>query len=118
MEDILFTSRVDVGCGIDVHKDLIVATIQRGNTVVATKEFDGFTVSLESLRAWCKDECVTHIAMESTGVYWKPVFNILEDDFEILLVNARHVKNVPGHKTDKKDSKWLSKLLVSGLLNG
>ncbi|CDN30421.1 Mobile element protein [Mucinivorans hirudinis] len=118
MEEILFTPYIGVGCGIDVHKDLIVATIQRGNEVVGTKEFDGFTVSLESLRDWCKDEGVTHIAMESTGVYWKPVFNILEDDFEVLLVNARHVKNVPVHKTDKKDSKWLSKLLVSGLLKG
>jgi transposase len=56
--------------------------------------------------------------MESTGVYWKPVFNVLEADFEIMLVNARHVKNVPGHKTDKKDSRWLSKLLLSGLLKG
>ena len=56
--------------------------------------------------------------MESTGVYWKSVFNILEDDFEVILVNARHVKNVPGHKTDKKDSRWLSKLLLSGLLRG
>jgi transposase len=57
--------------------------------------------------------------MESTGIYWKPVFNILEDDaFEIILVNARHVKNIPGHKTDKKDSAWLSKLLLSGLLKG
>ena len=54
--------------------------------------------------------------MESTGVYWKPVFNILEENFEIILVNARHVKNVPGHKTDKKDSAWLSKLLLTGLL--
>ena len=58
------------------------------------------------------------MAMESTGVYWKPVFNVLEEDFEILLVNARHVKNVPGHKTDKADSIWLSKLLLSGLLKG
>ena len=55
---------------------------------------------------------------QSTGVYWKPVFNILEGDFEILLVNARHVKNVPGHKTDKRDSRWLTKLLLSGLLKG
>lgn len=54
--------------------------------------------------------------MESTGVYWKPVFNILEEDFEIILVNARHIKNVPGHKTDKNDSVWISKLLLSGLL--
>ena len=58
------------------------------------------------------------MAMESTGVYWKPVFNVLEADFDIMLVNARHVKNVPGHKTDKKDSRWLSKLLLSGLLKG
>jgi transposase len=70
------------------------------------------------LRDWCKAEEVTHIAMESTGVYWKPVFNVLEEDFEVILVNARHVKNVPGHKTDKKDSRWLSKLLLSGLLKG
>jgi hypothetical protein len=57
--------------------------------------------------------------MESTGIYWKPVYNVLEDDaFEIILVNARHVKNIPGHKTDKKDSAWLSKLLLSGLLKG
>ncbi|MNQ87866.1 Transposase [compost metagenome] len=56
--------------------------------------------------------------MESTGIYWKPLFNILEEDFEIILVNARHIKNVPGHKTDKKDSVWISKLLLSGLLKG
>jgi transposase len=61
---------------------------------------------------------ITHVAMESTGVYWKPVYNILESDFEILLVNARHIKNVPGQKTDKKDSKWITKLLLSGLLKG
>jgi hypothetical protein len=52
------------------------------------------------------------------GFYWKPVFNVLGDDFQILLVNARHIKNVPGHKTDKKDSRWLAKLLLSGLLKG
>jgi len=56
--------------------------------------------------------------MESTGIYWKPIYNVLGDDFEILLVNARHVKNVPGHKTDKRDSRWLAKLLLSGLLRG
>jgi ribosome small subunit-dependent GTPase A len=73
---------------------------------------------LIELKDWCKSNNVTHIAMESTGIYWKPLFNILEEDFEIILVNARHVKNVPGHKTDKKDSVWLSKLLLSGLLKG
>lgn len=118
MEEIKFTQVVSVGCGIDVHKDIIVATIQKGNDILETREYNAFTSSLKSLRDWCKEEKVTHVAMESTGVYWKPVFNILEDDFEILLVNARHVKNVPGHKTDKKDSRWLSKLLLSGLLKG
>jgi transposase len=107
---------VETGCGLDVHKDIIVGTISRGNQSFETREFGADTSSLTSLRDWCKQAGVTHIAMESTGIYWKPVFNILEEDFEILLVNARHVKNVPGHKTDKKDSAWLSKLLLSGLL--
>jgi len=70
------------------------------------------------LKEWLKKHGISHIAMESTGVYWKPIFNVLGDDFVILLVNARHVKNVPGHKTDKKDSRWLAKLLLSGLLKG
>ena len=61
---------------------------------------------------------ITHLAMESTGVYWKPIFNILEDSFEVMLVNARHVKNVPGRKTDVKDSEWFCKLLRSGLVRG
>ena len=118
MEEIRFEQKVKVGCGIDVHKDLIVATIQKGNDQIATREFAAYTSSLESLRDWCKEEGVTHVAMESTGIYWVPVFNVLEEYFEILLVNVRHVKNVPGHKTDKKDSAWLSKLLLSGLLKG
>lgn len=118
MGAILFEQIVGVGCGIDVHKDLIVATIRSSNKDYETREFTSYTSSLRSLRDWCKSKGVSHVAMESTGVYWKPVFNILESDFEIILVNARHVKNVPGHKTDKKDSIWLSKLLLSGLLKG
>lgn len=115
---ISFTQIVQVGCGIDVHQNLMVATIRKSNEAYETRSFDGYTSSLTELREWCKKEGVTHVAMESTGIYWKPVFNILEEDFEIILVNARHVKNVPGHKTDKKDSVWLSKLLLSGLLKG
>jgi transposase len=118
MQAIYFNQVVSSGCGIDVHKDNIVATIRKSNDEFETRDFDSYTSSLKSLRDWCKTEGVTHIAMESTGIYWKPVFNVLEKDFEILLVNARHVKNVPGHKTDKKDSRWLSKLLLSGLLKG
>lgn len=116
--EIRFQQVVHVGCGIDVHQNLIVATVRSSDADYETQSFDGYTSSLTALRDWCKSKGVSHVAMESTGVYWKPVFNILEEDFEIILVNARHVKNVPGHKTDKKDSVWLSKLLLSGLLKG
>jgi len=115
---IQFDQVVERGAGMDVHKDIIVVTIQGKGIKTVTKSFAAFTSSLIKLREWLKKHGVTHIAMESTGVYWKPVFNVLGDDFELLLVNARHVKNVPGHKTDKKDSRWLAKLLLSGLLRG
>jgi transposase len=118
METVKFEQLISVGCGIDVHKDVIVATIRKSNKDYQTRSFRAFTSSLTELRDWCKSEGVTHIAMESTGIFWKPLFNILEEDFEIILVNARHIKNVPGHKTDKKDSIWISKLLLSGLLKG
>lgn len=117
-ETVKFNQVVKCGCGIDVHQQVIVATVRHKDSEEETREYDAYTSSLTSLREWCKSEGVTHIAMESTGIYWKPVFNILEKDFEIILVNARHVKNVPGHKTDKKDSRWISKLLLSGLLKG
>lgn len=115
---IQFPQVVKIGCGIDVHQNLIVATVRRSDEDYETRSFDAYTSSLTALREWCKTEGVTHVAMESTGIYWKPVFNILEEAMEIILVNARHVKNIPGHKTDKKDSVWLSKLLLSGLLKG
>jgi transposase len=118
MKEIQFEQLITVGCGIDVHKDVIVATIRKSSKDYETRSFQGFTSSLIELSDWCKAEQVSHIAMESTGIYWKPLFNIFEEDFEIILVNARHIKNVPGHKTDKKDSVWISKLLLSGLLKG
>jgi len=111
-----FDQLIKRGCGIDVHKHLIVATIKGEGIREETRSYDGFTGSLEQLRDWLKENGITHVAMESTGVYWKPVFNILEEDFKVILVNARHIKNVPGHKTDKKDSKWIAKLLLCGLL--
>lgn len=117
-EHISFEQVIERGCGIDIHKSILVATIRGLGITEETRTFDGFTQSIESLRDWLKEKGITHVAMESTGVYWKPVYNILESDFEILLVNARHIKNVPGHKTDKKDSKWITKLLLSGLLKG
>jgi transposase len=118
MKTVQFNQFISVGCGIDVHKEILVATIRRSDESFETRNFSSFTNSIKGLGAWCKAEGVSHIAMESTGIYWKPVFNILEADFEIILVNARHIKNVPGHKTDKKDSIWISKLLLSGLLKG
>ena len=113
-----FEQVVERGCGMDVHKETVVVTIQGKGIKSVTKSYSTFTSSLIKLKEWLKKHGITHIAMESTGVYWKPVFNVLGDDFVILLVNARHVKNVPGHKTDKKDSRWLVKLLLSGLLKG
>lgn len=113
-----FEQIVERGCGIDVHKKVLVATIRGTDLQEQTNSFEGFTENIEALRDWLKENKVTHVAMESTGVYWKPVFNILEADFEVILVNARHIKNVPGRKTDKADSKWITKLLLSGLLRG
>ena len=87
-----------------------------GIYTLQTRSFGAFTQDIEELAKWLRTHQVTHVAMESTGVYWKPVFNVLGQEFEILLVNARHIKYVPGHKTDKKDSEWLVKLLLAGLL--
>ncbi len=111
-----FAQLVSRGCGLDVHKDVLVATIQGQGLRAQTRSFGAFTQDIEELADWLRTHQVTHVAMESTGVYWKPVFNVLGEAFEILLVNARHIKHVPGHKTDKKDSEWLVKLLLAGLL--
>jgi transposase len=113
-----FEQVIEKGCGLDVHKEIVVAAVRGKGVKIETKTYSTFTSSLKEMKEWLKSLGITHIAMESTGVYWKPVFNILEDAFEILLVNARHLKNVPGRKTDKADSRWISKLLISGLLKG
>lgn len=111
-----FEQVVQRGCGMDVHKESVVATVSGSGIKIETRTFSTYTNDLYKLKDWLNELGITHVAMESTGIYWKPVFNILEEDFEILLVNARHIKNVPGHKTDKKDSRWIAKLLLSGLL--
>ena len=118
-QEIAFEEVVERGCGLDVHKKEIVATV--GGTCIEseTRTFQSTTRSLTELKEWLLALGVTHVAMESTGVYWKPVMNILEPGgFSIMVVNARHIKYVPGHKTDKKDSAWICKLLRAGLLKG
>ncbi len=117
MEDIVeFEQVVEKGCGLDVHRDNVVATIRGNGIKTQTMEFRTYTSSLILLRNWLLKHGITHVAMESTGVYWKPIYNILGDHFQILLVNPRHTKNVPGRKTDMNDSQWLAKLLIAGLL--
>lgn len=111
-----FEQIIERGCGLDVHEKNVVATIDGIGIKRETRTFDTFTSSLKELADWLFENRITHVAMESTGVYWKPIFNILDDNFYIVLVNARHLKSVPGRKTDKIDSQWICKLLLSGLL--
>jgi len=117
MEQITFDQVVSKGCGLDVHQKVVVATIDGEGIRKVTREFGTFTSSLTELRDWLLEQGITHVAMESTGVYWKPVYHVLEPTgMKVWIVNARHIKYVPGHKTDKKDSAWLCKLLLAGLL--
>lgn len=111
-----------VCCGLDVHKKKVSACLlyfnDEGKTQIEIKEFETFTDDLYNLRQWLIEHECPIVAMESTGIYWHPVYNILEGHLEVILVNARHIKNVPGRKTDIKDSKWLAGLLRHGLLKG
>jgi len=107
---------IDKGCGLDVHKGTVAACVMGSGIKKEIRTFRTMTGDLCKLKEWLSEKGITHVAMESTGPYWKPVFNILEDSFEVILVNARHIKNVPGRKTDVKDSEWICKLLRSGLL--
>ena len=102
-------------CGVDVHTKTVVAClIKQGKKQVRT--FSTMTDDLLAMSDWLVAEGCTHVAIESTGVYWKPVFNLLEGVLEVILVNARHVKAVPGRKTDVRDCEWLADLLRHGLL--
>jgi transposase len=115
MEEIL-----DKCCGLDVHRDTITACVMIGNGRQKSKHiktFSTFTSDIEELANWLKSFSIYHVAVESTGIYWKPIFNVFDGDFDVILVNAQHVKNVPGKKTDVKDSEWLCKLLKCGLLS-
>jgi transposase len=109
-------------CGLDVHKKVIVACLRilndDGTLLKQVRTFATTTRALLHMSDWLTANGCTHVAMESTGVYWKPVYNLLEGSFELLLVNAKHMKAVPGRKTDVKDSEWIAELLQHGLLKG
>jgi transposase len=106
--------------GLDIHKETVVACVRhmsRGKVKTEVRTFATMTGTLLDLSAWLATEQVTHIAMEATGVYWKPVWHILSDgEFHLVLANAAHVKNVPGRKTDVKDAEWLADLMAHGLM--
>jgi transposase len=109
-------------CGLDVHKRTVVACLltsgEQGPPQKEVRTFGTMTTDVLALAEWLAGAGCTHVAMEGTGVYWLPIWNLLEDRFTLLLVNARHVKAVPGRKTDVKDAEWLADLLRYGLLRG
>jgi transposase len=107
--------------GLDVHKDVLVACVRVADGAKVKQEvqsFDTTTKGLLDLVDWLTERQCTHVAMEATGVYWKPVWHILEGSFELVLANAMHIKNVPGRKSDVNDATWISNLLAHGLIQG
>lgn len=111
---------VERGCGLDVHQATVVACFlvvgSGGRAHKQIRTFGTTTRELRSLREWLLSQGCTQVGMESTGIYWKPVYAILEGAFEIVIANAQHVKKVPGRKTDVKDAEWIAELLCHGLL--
>lgn len=115
-------------CGLDIHKESIVACVLKGRIEAGykprseLKEFGTQLKDLNALRKWLEEHDCHYVAMESTGIYWQPVYAVLEtglqDEMHLLVVNARHMKNVPGKKTDMRDAEWIATLLRAGLLKG
>ena len=107
-------------CGLDVHKDTIAACVrwteETGESHKENRVFGTTTQELEKLAGWMEQHQVRQVAMESTGVYWRPVWNVLEGRFEVRLANAQHIRNLPGKKTDRKDGEWIAKLLQYDLV--
>ena len=107
-------------CGLDVHQASVVACVLVGQPgkkpIKEIRTFGTMTADLLALKAWLSEHGCTHVAMESTGVYWLPVYLILEGHFELIVGNATHIKNVPGRKTDVKDSEWIANLCRHGLI--
>lgn len=108
-------------CGLDILNQMIVACLlilgTDGRLKKETRTFSTMMEGLLALLDWLKSNKCTNVAMESTGVYWKPIYNILEGEVEVMLVNAQHIKSVPGRKTDVKDAEWIASLLQHGLLS-
>jgi transposase len=113
---------IEQGCGLDVHKKTVTACVRvpgpRGERAQHIRTFGTTTEELLGLRDWLQSHRVTHVAMESTGVYWKPIFYVLEDAFTCVLANAAQIAQVPGRKTDVKDCAWIAQLLEHGLIRG
>jgi transposase len=122
VEEAAMERQIERGAGLDVHRDTVATCVRvpgaDGERTQHVRTFGTTTAELGALREWLQAHQVTHVAMESTGVYWKPVFYALEDAFTCLLVNAAHIKQVPGRKTDVLDCIWIAELLEHGLLRG
>jgi transposase len=107
--------------GLDVHKDTVVGCVRssaEGKVAQEVRTFSTTTAGLTALSEWLTSHGCTHVAMEATGVYWKPVWHVLEGRFELVLANAMHIRNVPGRKTDVNDATWIADLLAHGLIRG
>src|SRR5579871_6271724 len=105
--------------GLDVHRDTVVACVRiaaNGKVLQEVKTFGATTKELMALSEWLTGYGVTHVAMEATGVYWRPIWHVLDGSFELVLANAMHIKNVPGRKTDVSDAMWIADLLAHGLI--
>ena len=109
-------------CGLDMHKQTIVACLltagPTGERQKAIRSFGTMTAASEALGDWLREAGCTHVALESTGGYWKPIDHLLEDRFTLVLVNPHHTKALPGRKTDVRDCEWLADLLQHGLVRG
>src|SRR5437867_7505602 len=118
MMDVVYTRC----CGLDIHKKTVVACLilstEGSEPMKELRTFRTMTTDLLVLADWLQQAGCTHVAMESTGVYWQPIFNLLEGQFAVLVVNAQHIKAVPGRKTDVWDAEWIADLLQHGLLRG
>jgi transposase len=118
--EVIMRALVERCCGLDVHQDTVVACLLIGEPGKPLRQevrtWATTTRALEAMRDWLKAEKVTHVGMESTGVYWRPIYAVLEGHFVLIVGNARPIKTVPGRKTDVKDANWIADLVRHGLI--